>query len=586
MKFTQRIRTTLAGVTAGLLLTTGLSHAVDYTSWTGKRNIVLNTTAAGANIQGEVRNFPVLIRLTAAESTIVKAAKTGGADIRFSKSDSSTALPYQIESWDSTGAAIWVKVDTIKANNSSQFIRMYWGNSAANSESNASAVFDTANGHVAVWQMSGTGTENDVTGNALNAAATGTVPTPVGLIGKARSFSTIDNYLSVPGSVTGKLNFKATTDYTLSAWVYHTEVEASTGTGHGILNKGNDQWLLGVYGNDEPKYYDIMTRGNDGYNQAATSAAGNEITAQSGVGAWRHVVGTWKGSTAGGDTGRIYINGVQANATFFADIADSGAGRNLTYDVYIGVLGGSSITRPFFGRIDQVTASKVVRDSNWVKLAYQNQKPGNSLVNIGTYLAITAPAAPAAPTATLSTTTTGSATVTWTAPADNGGSVITGYKAYATDTTKSCTSNSATTLSCTITNLAVGTPTTFTVKAINAVGYSAASPASSPALTPVTGILLGDFSGRTNGLNPYIYRLSPAAAATTERLTMTIVDVHGKRVWSKSINPSKGEGAEVTWNGLNANGKKVSAGMYIVRVNIQAAGQSIQLDHKGVNLTR
>src|SRR5690606_13413644 len=112
-----------------------------------------NTTASGANVAGEVRNFPVLIRLGSAESTILSEAKAGGADIRFARGD--IALPYEIESWSTTAAAIWVKVDTIKGNNATQKITMYWGKNDANSESNGPAVFDSANGFVAVWHMGG-----------------------------------------------------------------------------------------------------------------------------------------------------------------------------------------------------------------------------------------------------------------------------------------------------------------------------------------------------------------------------------------------------------------------------------------------
>src|SRR5690606_13315892 len=83
-----------------------------YDGWSKSKEITLNTTASGANVAGEVRNFPVLIRLGSAESTILSEAKAGGADIRFARGD--IALPYEIESWSTTAAAIWVKVDTIK----------------------------------------------------------------------------------------------------------------------------------------------------------------------------------------------------------------------------------------------------------------------------------------------------------------------------------------------------------------------------------------------------------------------------------------------------------------------------------------
>lgn len=59
-------------------------------------------------------------------------------------------------------------------------------------------------------------------------------------------------------------------------------------------------------------------------------------------------------------------------------------------------------------------------------------------------------------------------TVSWTAPASNGGSAITGYRVTAFPSGKTCSTAGAT--SCTVQNLINGTSYTFTVVAINAIG--------------------------------------------------------------------------------------------------------------------
>ncbi|MBN1130212.1 MAG: hypothetical protein JXA71_14565, partial [Chitinispirillaceae bacterium] len=67
-------------------------------SWQYARRIFLNTTAGGADVSGDVYNFPVLVRLTAGNFTFSQA-QAGGADIRFTKPDN-TFIPYEIERWD------------------------------------------------------------------------------------------------------------------------------------------------------------------------------------------------------------------------------------------------------------------------------------------------------------------------------------------------------------------------------------------------------------------------------------------------------------------------------------------------------
>jgi hypothetical protein len=198
-----------------------------YGAWSGHRNIVLNTSATGANVAGTVTNFPVQIRLGAAEGGIIAAAN-GGNSIRFSKADNPTALPYQIESWSSTAAAIWVRVDSVKGNNATQTIRMHYGNGAAASESNGAAVFDTTgNAFTGVWHMNGTDGEMDATGNAYAAVATGTVPAAMGNVGGARQFGGTSTYLTVANSAASKLSYSNTADFTLYAWIYDDSISTA-----------------------------------------------------------------------------------------------------------------------------------------------------------------------------------------------------------------------------------------------------------------------------------------------------------------------------------------------------------------------
>jgi len=88
---------------------------------------------------------------------------------------------------------------------------------------------------------------------------------------------------------------------------------------------------------------------------------------------------------------------------------------------------------------------------------------------------------PEAPTGVTATSGNGEATVSWTAPSDDGGSAISGYEVTSTPDGLTCQATDST--SCVISGLTNGTSYTFTVVATNGVDSSATS-APSDSVTP------------------------------------------------------------------------------------------------------
>lgn len=99
-------------------------------------------------------------------------------------------------------------------------------------------------------------------------------------------------------------------------------------------------------------------------------------------------------------------------------------------------------------------------------------------------LPFTAPTAPGAPQGVTGTAGNASVAVSWSAPASNGGAVVTGYTATAQPGGTTCRWTSGP-LTCTISGLANGTAYAFTVAAANVAGTGSPSAPSAP-VTPRT----------------------------------------------------------------------------------------------------
>ncbi|MCX7726358.1 MAG: DUF2341 domain-containing protein, partial [Chitinispirillaceae bacterium] len=347
-----------------------------FVSFTSKyaQEIQINTSPSGANIKGNVYNFPILIRLTSSNFDF-SSAKENGEDIRFTKANG-TLLPYEIERWkrNEYKAEIWVNVDTIYGNDSTQSIIMYWGNEAAKDSSNSMAVFDTSAGFTAVWHLSEVEGNSFIDGtlNKYNGISADTsLPSMVeGIIGESRNFDGINDFIVMPNTANSKLNFPQDGFFTVSAWV---NVDTFDYVYRTILTKGFEQYFLQLsyFPGNKPLWQFSVFREEDNWNMSHAEATETKK--------WVFLTGVREGNTQ-----RLYCNGelvAEVSAVY-----DQNTSRITTNDFSIGSF-LQEATFPakfgycyFKGKIDEVRVCNVSRNADWIRLSYMNQKEQDRVI--------------------------------------------------------------------------------------------------------------------------------------------------------------------------------------------------------------
>jgi hypothetical protein len=367
--------TTAVTIRYNVHVVAGDTAVVRNPSWKHARSIGLNTSATGADIQGDVYGFPVLVRLSA-DAFDFAQAKTGGEDIRFTSSND-TPLPYEIEQWDAAGrrAAIWVRVDKVNGNDSTQSIIMYWGNQAATDSSSSTAVFDTAAGFQGVWHFSDgeEGPVCDATVNGYHGTSPGTARPSIaeGVVGNCRVFDGVADYITMPNTADSKLNFPEEGYYTLCAWV---SLDTFDDEPHLIVAKGFTQYHLRFtyFPSNSPVWEFVEFSEGSRWQACTTSATSRQ---------WTLLTGVREGSRQ-----LLYCNGVFVDSTPNSYRNDSYS-RNTSNDLSIGkFLKANNIMNFedsycfFKGCIDEVRILNAAQSPDWVRLCYMNQRAEDRLV--------------------------------------------------------------------------------------------------------------------------------------------------------------------------------------------------------------
>ena len=349
----------------------------DTVPWSHSKTLYLNTTAAGAGVGQDVYDFPALVRLTSTNFDFSQA-KSGGEDVRFAKADGSP-LSYEIERWDTAArqAEIWVKVDTVYGNDSTQSLMMYWGNGNAAAQSNGASVFDTGSGFQAVWHLgeAGNAVAKDATVNHYDGTPSDTAPAgAAGTIGPCRSFNGSSNYIRMNGTADSKLNFPENGTYTVSAWVNADTIDYGS---HLIIGKSSMQYFLKFKFSlpNDPMVWEFVE-----CHDKAGFFITNTLPVLPKANTWTYITGVRNGTSQ-----YFYLNGELVDSTISVSYPSSSISRQTGSDVTIGRFLSKAVDTtegmcPFMGKIDEVRISNAACSADWIKLCYMNQKNQDALV--------------------------------------------------------------------------------------------------------------------------------------------------------------------------------------------------------------
>jgi hypothetical protein len=369
-------REVIASVSSDSVSDVGKVSLFPYHGWGYSKVLAFNTTASGAAIAENVYAFPVLVRLHSGNFTFSQA-KPSGEDIRFAKSDS-TPLPYQIERWDPvTGRAeVWVKIDTVFGNSDKQFITMLWGAStpstssgtSATPESNGAAVFDTASGFQGVWHLGDAPEDSvrDATANRYHGISPDSARPIIseGIIGNCRKFDGNGDYITMPNTAAGTLDFPQNGRYSVSAWVM---ADTFIDLQQTLVSKDKYQYFIWL-SSTSWQFCEYQDR------------AGWEVSAQPAVlKQWVLLTGVRDGATQ-----HLYVNGEPVDSATLKSFAEP---RSAASDLILGrahELG--TFPNPqagycsFRGGIDEVRVCGTAPSIGWIKLCYMNQRPDDKLI--------------------------------------------------------------------------------------------------------------------------------------------------------------------------------------------------------------
>ena len=338
---------------------------------TSSRRIFLNTTVTGADVHEDLYGFPVLIRLHAGNFDFSEALPDG-SDLKFTNSGD-RVLPHELERFDTSDrlAEIWVKVDTLFGNCSDQWIRMHWGTPNVSQIPENQAVFDTAHGFRGVWHLGDTSeVVYESTQNRFHGISYGNLRRSECMIGNGLTFDSSEAYCEI-----GNVSDFQSSSFTVSAWIrtVHTGIQTIIAKSNGGDPYPGYGWIFAIDGSNA--LHCFVADAGDYWGEPGTFHFWSDVQSVADFTKWYYAVAVVNRS----DTSycKTYIDGIDVTDNTIGDISGVSSIAN---DLALRIGTESDGHFQFFGSIDEVVISHVIRSPSWIRVCYSNQGPDDCLV--------------------------------------------------------------------------------------------------------------------------------------------------------------------------------------------------------------
>jgi biopolymer transport protein ExbB len=325
--------------------------------WQYRTKVGFDTSVAGADVQENLDEVPILVRLHSGNFNFANA-KSNGEDIRFVSSDDKGVLKHHIELFDSIDeiALLWVKVPRLSGDTNLEFLWMYYGFEEAKGGQDGKGTYDL--NEVVVYHLGEIeGPPKDETGYKNDASSFFGGQGLPSIIGNGVALSGPGDKIVIPESAS--LAFPD--GFTFSTWIRMAQSQEDAY----LFSREVGERAI-IVGIDQTHAYYRIAFGEDQVIVSEKEAADVPL------GSWHHIAVTAE------PKGRVtlYLDGLPM---YYTELPIGLP--NLQSDIVVG--DSNQGGHAFAGDLDEVRIATVPRSAGWAKACYGNQGPEPTLPAFG-----------------------------------------------------------------------------------------------------------------------------------------------------------------------------------------------------------